>query len=252
MADISYITVADLRDEGLAGDATTGPYTDAWLAARILVASRFIEKATRRRFVAEDKVVRVDGRGGRMILLSEAIVNVTQVTFDISPFSPQALVLEPDMYRIYNRHLSMNLQEPDDRLNPKIEIYYPVDQYHHRRVSGNRFVFPYGQQNVEVTGTFGFTDYDPDEVVVGFRRGKTPDLIKHVCKLIVMRELVKMGTPAQRNEATQRFRILSERTRDQAYTLEALGTRRGAFFSGDPEIDTILAAYQRPPALGAT
>ncbi|TBR17486.1 MAG: hypothetical protein EPO57_09150 [Chitinophagaceae bacterium] len=67
-----------------------------------------------------------------------------------------------------------------------------------------------------------------------------------------MRELYKMADVGRRNDAMNRNRLTSERTRDQAYTLEGLGTLRGAFLTGDPEIDHILASFMRPPALGAT
>jgi hypothetical protein len=64
-----------------------------------------------------------------------------------------------------------------------------------------------------------------------------------------MRELPLLGHVDAREDAQRRFRITSERTRDQSYTLEAL--RLHGAFTGDPEIDNILAAFSRPPDLGA-
>ncbi|MEK9737421.1 MAG: hypothetical protein VW239_08880 [Candidatus Nanopelagicales bacterium] len=101
-----------------------------------------------------------------------------------------------------------------------------------------------------MTGVFGYTDPDPDAANT---QGKTPDLIKHVCKLIVMRQLPTMAS-GDRFDALNRNRITSEKTRDQSYTLAPYGAQRagaGAGFTGDPEIESILASFMRPPALGA-
>lgn len=42
---------------------------------------------------------------------------------------------------------------------------------------------------------------------------------------------------------------MSERTRDQGYNLDPL--RAQGAFTGDPEVDAIIASFQRPPQLGA-
>ena len=108
-------------------------------------------------------------------------------------------------------------------------------------------VFPIGQQNVKLVGVFGYTEWDQS-----ITQGKTPELIKHVTKLLVIRNLAKLSKTSQRFDAIARSRITSERTRDQSYTLSALGNAQtGAFFTGDPEIDHVLAYFQRPPSLGA-
>jgi hypothetical protein len=64
-----------------------------------------------------------------------------------------------------------------------------------------------------------------------------------------MRELPLLGSADQREDAQRRYRLTSERTRDQSYTLEALKLH-GAF-TGDPEIDNILVAFVRPADVGA-
>lgn len=238
----NYVMLSEMRDEGV----TTAMADDTHLAKRIALASRFVERTTKQAFYPRTKTLKVDGRGGPKLLLSEPIIAIEYVKVDVSPFQLSASIYDPAMYRVYNRHLSQGLLEPDDRSNPKIELYYPVESYYHTRSSADRLVFPVGQQNVEVKGVFGYTDPDGSNL-----QGRVPDLIKHVTKLIVMRELVKMGKVAARSDVINRIRLTSERTRDQAYTLEALGTRRGAFFTGDPEIDNILAYYLRPPGLGA-
>jgi hypothetical protein len=86
---------------------------------------------------------------------------------------------------------------------------------------------------------------DPD----GPGAGRTPELIRHVIKLLVSREIPTMTDSSVREERQKRWRIVSERTRDQGYNLEPLHGQGG--FSGDPEIDAILASYQRAPQLGS-
>ena len=94
-----------------------------------------------------------------------------------------------------------------------------------------------------MNGVFGYTDPDGSGV------GHTPELIRHVTKLLVLREIPTMTDTSLREERQKRWRIVSERTRDQGYNLDPLRAHGG--FTGDPEIDAILAAYQRPPQLGA-
>lgn len=237
-----YAFVQDLRDEGLTNTTT---YPDAWVQAKIMSASRFIDMATRRFFYPKELTLRLDGRGGPMLLLSDPIIAIEYVKQEIAPFyDGDFSLLEGDSYRVYNRHLTQQLNEPDDRANPKIELFNPG--YLRLRGAGGYapLVFPRGQQNVEIKGWFGYTDYD------GTSKGKTPEMIRFVCKLLVLRDVDKL---TQRSDARIRSRIISESTRDQSYTLEGLGALKlvGAGFTGDPEIDNILSYFTRPPAMGA-
>ena len=100
-----------------------------------------------------------------------------------------------------------------------------------------------GVQNVVINGLFGYTDPD------GSPTGRTPELIRHVTKLLVLREIPTMTDTSQREDRQKRWRIVSERTRDQGYNLDPLHAHGG--FTGDPAIDAILAAYERAPQLGA-
>lgn len=240
----NYVTLAEMRDEGL----TVSLASDELLARRIVLASRFVEAATKRFFYPKAMTIKVDGRGGPKILLSDPIIAISEVLFDTTPWAPSATQVDLDLVRVYNRHISQGLVSPDDRNNPKIELFSPAEMLAHygSSRSWSRLVFPRGQQNVTITGVFGYTDPDPSLLT----QGSTPELIKHVTKLIVMRELDKMSRVANRFDRHQRYRLTSERTRDQAYTLDPLGTAKG-YFTGDPEIDNLLALFLRPPALGA-
>ncbi len=102
--------------------------------------------------------------------------------------------------------------------------------------------FPAGVQNVTVRGVWGYTDFD------GSPLGKTPDLIAHASKLLTMRELPGMANIAERDDARNRHRITSERTRDQSYTRSADPETP---FTGDRAIDDILLLYRAPLRLGS-
>lgn len=254
MAEHAYITIQDMRDEGVPTSVT-----DPWLTSRILLASRMIENATKRWFYPRAQQLKVDGKGAPKVLLGVPIIHVTEITFETAPFYPSSLEIDFDLLRIYNRHLTQGLLDPDDRNNPKIELFHPSESLYQDgsyRARWGRLVFPEGVQNIIIDGEFGYTDPDPDEVVApdGWPRGKTPELIKHACKLMVMRELAKLADTTARFDSRNRGRLTSERTRDQAYTLSPIagaGNVGGTGWTGDPEIDGILALYARPPALGA-
>ena len=68
--------------------------------------------------------------------------------------------------------------------------------------------------------------------------------------LLVLRSLAPLADDAS-FEARSRWRIIEERTRDQAYKLDPAKGTTAASLTGDPEIDALLALYVRPTPLGA-
>lgn len=234
-----YGSLKALRDEGI----TQAQASDAKLLASLARASKYIERVTGREFRALYKTLELDGDGGRALLLDEPIIGVESIKLSTSPLFPSDLEIEADFFRVYNRHLSQNLVSPDDRNNPKIEMFSSSEDLAGiRPFTFSRMIFPRGQQNVRVAGVFGFTDFD------GTPMGATPEDIKRVALLLALRDMPKMGC-ASRFQTTQGYRLKGERTRDQSYDLDGLHLR-GAF-TGDPEIDQTLAAYVRPPMFGA-
>ena len=237
-----YAYPCDLKDEGVCG------HSDAFLLERLALASRYVERFTGRFFDPRYLEVNVDGYGNSKLLLQDPIIAIQDVSYETSPFLPADQLIGADLLRIYSRHLSQGLFQPDDRNNPKIELYnYTDDSWGLRPAPYDRLIFPRGQQNIIVRGVFGYTDRASASC------GGTPDLIRHACKLLAIRNLEKMSDLTKREDALKRYRLLEEKTRDQSYKLQPLG---GAFnlstsFTGDPEIDQILASYVRPPRLGA-
>jgi hypothetical protein len=89
---------------------------------------------------------------------------------------------------------------------------------------------------------WGYTEYD------GTPLGRTPSEIRRACMLLALRGVPPLGDDAAW-DARNRWRLVSERTRDQSYQLspaDAFGA-----LTGDPEADRILKRYRRPAGLGA-
>lgn len=249
-----YALVADLREEGF----TPSLLTDARAIALLARATLYIEMFTGRRFVATPKLLRVSGTGGPRVLLGEPIVAIepddgVRVLLEPLPAAPSVIPFSRDSLRIYNRHLTSRLTTPDDRQSPKIEVYFPSDQ---RRGGGttlgpDSLIFPRGNQNVVLRGVFGYTDPD------GSPMGRTPALIQLAAMLLVRRELSAIASSSR--SVLPASRVTNERTRDQGVGFvspTSVGSGRAGSvllgaFTGDPEVDSILASFLRPPILGA-
>ena len=119
---MSYCTVDDLRAEGVSEE----DYTNEQLEKLIAASCDFIDRITCQWFDLREKVIRLDGRGGKNLVLP---------VFLYEAFSVRTDGKEIDDYVLYNRM--------DDRAYPKIF-----------RCSG----WPVGRQNIEVAGQFGYVD----------------------------------------------------------------------------------------------
>jgi hypothetical protein len=251
-----YVSIAKMREEGV----TAADASDARLLDRIGLASRMVEGWTKRHFEPRWLDLFVDGRGGKKILLDHPIIYVGEVAAGASPQDGDESLLDPESYRVYNRHISRGLMSPDDRNNPKVEFvagrgdifataaFISSDTSAHGH---DHLKFPRGAMNMRVSGVFGYTDPN------GTLYGRTPRALEHATALLVMRELYKLTAVDKREDAQKRWRLLSETTRDQSYKLSPIAGSGGAhvaaagYLSGDPAIDNILIQYLRPPAMGA-
>jgi hypothetical protein len=240
-----YALISDLRAEGV----TVAEASDARLARLIRLATRYVDRMTGRFFAPRSMTLALDGSGGRSQLLGQPIIAVRDVKLLVAyPAEIGELGVTPSFFRVYNRHLTQGLLDPDDRENPRLEFFHESDLFGVQSTPAaslglGSLVWLRGVQNVVVDGLFGYTDPDGSAV------GRTPDLIRHVTKLLVLREIPAMADVSGREDRQQRWRIVAERTRDQGYNLDPL--RSQGAFTGDPALDAILVAYQRPPHLGS-
>jgi len=232
-----YCTISDIRDEGV----SAAQYSDARVSMAISLASQQIEMFTGRWFEPRSLDFLADGRNARSIHLEQPIIEISNVYVGTVEISLTDLI-------IYNRHMT-GLTNPDDRENPRIELFQTFG-YDFASVGGTgcRW-FPQGQQNVRVVGTFGYTDYD------GTVTGKIPLMIRHACKLIALRELAGAASPDASDVASE-WKTAYRKTRDQQvgfFVPTAGSTVRSVIgiFTGDPRIDTILARYRRPSQIRA-
>lgn len=242
-----YCSVQKLRDAGV----TVAQASDAQLQQKISLASKWIDKLTGRFFEPRTKTIRVDGTGARGLLLGDPIISISEIKL----ISDDSIVTNPidlNDVRIYNRHMTQGLFDPDDRESPKIEFLMFDERHEHLPVHVHEVFHPHrwpkGTQNVEITGVFGYTDPD------GTTNGQTPDLICEACTLMVIRFF--LSTPAEgASDDANAWRVTEYKTRDQTIKFAdpaKLGSAGVGAFTGDPQIDRILAMYARPPALGAT
>lgn len=239
-----YTGIAELRAECLEG-------TDVRLYMAALVASQLIDKITGRTFGARYATLRFDGRGSRAQLLGEPVIGIDRVAIDTEPSSQGDLEVETSNFRVYNRHLS-GMVQPDDRNDPKVEFVHSLDLYGIdsrarfmplHGISLRSLAFPYGVQNVELRGLFGYTDPD------GSPWGTVPPLIAYAARLIAAREVGGIGEAECRAAARDGWRVVSEKTRDQS--VDYAQPRKFGQWIGDPDIDAILTMFFRPPTLGA-
>lgn len=240
-----YALVTDVRNSI---GCTKEKVTDLRLMRIIKLASAMIERITGRYFDMRPQVLRYGGRSARILQVGQPIIGLTSVGIDTQPTQQGDLVVDLAMLRIYNRHLSQGMTLPDDRENPKLEFVHSDDLYGirfvpFRGISLRSLAWPIGVQNVHVRGYFGYTDPD------GSPWGETPLLIQHAISLICARELPKLGDRDDREDAQQRWRVTADQAKE--IRVELADPRRWGEWFGDPEIDSILASFIRPPELGS-
>lgn len=241
----AYALVSEMREEGVPASVA-----DARIFSAITMASRMVEEATGRFFEARYLSQKYDGTGKRMLLLKNPIVAVERLMMDTYLGEDATDEVDVTAYRIFNRHLSEGMTDPDDRENPKIEFLNFGDLLGYRvntplsgiRISENGF--PRGVQNVLIDGVFGYTENHHN----GVPWGNTPDLIRLAARLLTLRYIPGLRSDC-RADAKASWRITQEKVMDQSisYSQEANWGR----ITGDAEIDQILAMYAKPQDLGS-
>lgn len=198
---MSYCTVEDLRAEGISEE----DYSDEQLEELIAVSSNFIDDVTGQWFELRDKVMRLDGRGGKTLVLPVFAHKVDYVQIGREVI---------DDYVLYNRM--------EDRAYPKIY-----------RCAG----WPKGRLNVEVSGKWGYVEED-GSTPVAIKRAAMKLAIYHFPALgdsEAQEDKSLRGLLTSETTDGHSYE-LSEDAVANAYT--------GAI-TGDTEIDQILKSYMR-------
>ena len=210
-----YAAVADLRAEGVTESAAS----DARLLALIDQATRTIDRVTGWFFEPRTLTLHMDGRCAPSIEPPVPPIRLTRLTLD-----GRDLSLAPEALVVVGAPIGPRFTAP-------------------RLTRTHRRIFRRGEGNVIAEGRWGFTEED------GTPEGRTPLAIRRAAMLLVIRDLAQLTDDAS-FEARQRTRLVEEHTRDQSYRLDG-APKSPLLLVGDPEIDTLLADYVRPPGLGA-
>lgn len=213
-----YATLLEARAEGI----TEAQADDPRLTTLLERASEAIDRYTGWWFESRTLALTFDGSGTRNLHLPAPCIALTRVAVDGSDLS-----LVDDV---------LNLGAPSGlgskRFNPKL-----------MRAGG--ITWPRGTQNLRVEGRLGFVEADES----------VPPAIRDVCIRLAVRELARFADVAAQEERRQRTMLTKEQTDGHSYELGQgdIGKRaawRLGGFTGDPEIDIVLARFRRPPAGG--
>lgn len=254
-----YCTVQDMRDEGF----LVASFSDALVLGRIRLASHYIERMTGRWFEVREREFYIDGEGTPCLRMPQPIIKISEMAAVESRATYTEIALTFSDWLIYNRHLTQQLTKPDDRALPRIETGVVRDAWGARESSAVVYEAGYdfllGRQNIRVKGLFGYTELQPDDSVgettqgsqIPLSYGSAPLAIQRACMLLVARDLSLLSDAAGRRGRMHGHRVEQEKTRDQSYKMTSLATlgATGAW-TGDPEIDGILAMYVAPSRSG--
>jgi hypothetical protein len=241
-----YATIAEMRDEGYQPTA----HTDARVQASLDLAMDVIDRVCGQRF---------DPYWAKFILdipkpYDEAMLDVPIAALWQLNDARGTIDLSQGAIIVSNRHLTLGMIHPDDRKDPRLQ-WSDAGAYATRRVETGRFVL--GRRGLTIVGVFGFTEIgstdEAGEVVadsqVPISYGSTPAEINRACMKLAGKYLYKISSGIS-EEMSMASRVISERTRDQSYTLSA-GASISSDTTGDPEVDDILAGYAAPLSLGS-
>lgn len=230
---MSIVTVSDVRDQGF-GDP---PYSDPKVTQAIEAITEYIESVTGNWFDVRTLTLHLDGSGFEALMLPHPIVSISEVKI----FGE---AIDLDDVKVYNRHLQ-GYKDPDDRQDPKIEFVSDlVDRYaswQGRNRSRSRR-FPEGPQNIEVTGKFGYRDYDPGNV-----EGKVPIPLKQAFYMLLPRFIENAASPYL-GAAWRSHELAKKSTRGQSCENRSAVTAGVLYggLTGDLNIDRILSLYVSP------
>ena len=227
--DGNYVTIADIREEGV----TVATASNTRIAARIAKWEGLVEKITRNVFrVLEPGALIFDGNNDRVLHFNIALVEVTEVKIN-----GETTALQSSEYRAF---VGKTLPQ-DDRYNPKIVLLGNRDVSTIFTTSHIRFVKGLDQ---EITAKWGFVEPDPD-VPGDFR---TPPAVKQAIVALVVRDLrgyfeqYFLGMANELNLPKKK-----ERTDDHEIEWSELKIAESSLMTAiPPDIREVLGMYRAP------
>lgn len=231
-----YCTANDVREEGYQDEAK---FRAKRIDRLIQGASRDIERYTGRWFEPRTLDLVLDGSGAKTLEMPGPPIEIKEVRVLSGTDPIDTRVIDLQDIVTFNRWLK-GVVKPDDRNDPRIALVTSTRLRPHR--TG---IFPRGEQNIQVSGIFGYTDRD---VTVG-PYGTTPEAIRRCCVLMVARELPEIRDYSSREDRQRRHLLRSEKADGQTFAYER--HPRPAKITGDPEIDSILVDFMAPPSMEA-
>lgn len=234
-----YIDVQDIRDEGF----TEEEYPDNQVIKAIKKATRQIEKVTRRFFEPRELTLKFNGDGEDRHEFLIPLIAPSEIKLDGKVIQVSDLV-------VYNRHLTQGMSEPDDRRWSRIE--------YRRKLDDNRSwfgVFPEGQQNLVVSGYWGYTELAPGDPIgeteegsqIPLSYGNTPELIKTACTLLTINYMFP-AADGDADDYRRRTEVVRMKTRDQEieYNKDTTDGMSLGHLTGDSVVDRLLGPFVAP------
>jgi hypothetical protein len=227
----TYITIADVRAEGLANP----PYSDTQIDSAILTWQDFLDRACRQWFLPKMLTVEFDGDGSYDAHFGVPIISVEYLRINLSSDD-----LDPSLYKVYS-----------ERQNPKIALVQPaqIRDIHQMPFTYGEVRFLKGFKNQVVKGSFGCVD----------ENGDPPRLIQRALLKLVIEKLTRpvYGTGAG-DESSMTFAgvVIEERTDGHSikYGTPSFQDRRVGLsgITQDPEILDIIKLYKAPIGFAST
>jgi hypothetical protein len=249
----AYVTVDDMRDEGF----TSTEVTDDQIRRGASRAMSVIEEITGQWFEPRLRTFKFDGTGETSFFFDVPIIAITAIENDEGD-----VTMDFDTIKIYNRHLTQGLLNPDDRFDPKVVF----DEYEWANTWGiieksNYWdgKFYSGRQNIKITGYFGYTELargapvgeTSDESQVPLSYGETPELIKYAAKRLCARYMYPLSKQlkGKGTDLALQGKIKKRRNRDQSIEY-GVSDIVNSSLTGDPEVDEILSKFHGPMRIG--
>lgn len=212
---MSYVTVQDVRSEGVAES-----YTDLQIESAIALAQDTIEKILGLYFEKrEAQTFKFDGSGHDLLSLPVPPISessITSVTMD-------GTVVDPADYEIL-------MNPPRSRLYPKLRF---IGQSSSWCSSGGKW--NPGKSNIVVVGDFGYVDA---AVIDGTTTYKAPLMVQRLTKLLAIWGLTKLTDAG----ALRAGYLAEEQLGDYRYRLAA----GDVTVFGEPSIPILLGLFYRP------